>query len=410
MVGPYRVIDKIGQGGMGAVYRAENTRTGLVVVLKILLRQHTRDKELVWRFFNEAKTASQLDHDNIVDVYDAGRLDDGTAYIAMEYLPGETLGDLLDKRETLSIELGAYVCWCMAKALESAHGEGIIHRDLKPDNIHLVPDAQAPHGLRVKLLDFGIAKLMWDNASSERTATGVMLGTPAYMAPEQCRSLRSIDGRADLYALGCILYEVLTGTPPFVAEGAGEILAAHITQHPARLRKRLPEIPRALEELGLALLAKDPADRPATAGAVATALLPFANLGQRGSQRAPKRSAQRPAQRVTSPHQQPNRQANESNAAATGGARDPNVDSAAMTAIHDDATRQEGAAPRGPAHAATQRVRNAATALFAAATTLSPKQKVLAALVVFAMGICLGYWVLAVDHLRGAPQIPSLGR
>ncbi|MBK9071978.1 MAG: protein kinase [Myxococcales bacterium] len=242
LVGPYRVIAKLGQGGMGAVYSAENSKTGLTVVLKILLRQHTRDKELLWRFFNEAKTASQLDHDNIVAVYDAGRMDDGTAYIAMEYLAGQTLGELLDKQQTLSVAAGAYVCWCMAKALEAAHSEGIIHRDLKPDNIHIVPDDAAPHGFRVKLLDFGIAKLMWDNTSSERTATGVMLGTPAYMAPEQCRSLRSIDGRADLYALGCILYEVLTSTPPFVAEGGGELLALHVTQHPPRLRKRDPKI------------------------------------------------------------------------------------------------------------------------------------------------------------------------
>lgn len=403
LVGPYRVIAKIGQGGMGAVYKAENTRTGLTVVLKILLRQHTRDKELLWRFFNEAKAASQLDHDNIVDVYDAGRLDDGTAYIAMEYLPGQTLGDLLDQQDKMSVAAGAYVCWCMAKALESAHSEGIIHRDLKPDNIHIVPDDHAPHGFRVKLLDFGIAKLMWDNISSERTATGVMLGTPAYMAPEQCRSLRSIDGRADLYALGCILYEVLTGMPPFVAEGAGELLAAHVTEHPPRLRKRDSTLPRQLEELGLALLAKDPADRPATAADVAQALLPLAQLPQHTSKT--KRKKDLPE---TSP-------------ALSARAREGTpgtVDSAEMTSIHDGGSR---AMPTVKTLAVRDRARHMIARLNAAlqhpqrngqgsAVTYAPMRVAFAAAIVFAIGMALGYWIVAEDRLTNAPTVPRLAR
>lgn len=388
LVGPYRVIAKLGQGGMGAVYSAENTKTGLTVVLKILLRQHTRDKELLWRFFNEAKTASQLDHDNIVAVYDAGRMDDGTAYIAMEYLPGQTLGELLDKQQTLSVAAGAYVCLCMARALEAAHREGIIHRDLKPDNIHIVPDEAAPHGFRVKLLDFGIAKLMGGDASSERTATGVMLGTPAYMAPEQCRSLRSIDGRADLYALGCILYEVLTSTPPFVAEGGGELLALHVTQHPPRLRKRDPKIPRDLEELGLALLAKDPADRPATAAEVATRLLPFAELA--GHTAKPSRKKAPSAAEPASDD-------------ATRIAPKP-VDSSEFTVVQPEPGLAVTSGSRGVS-AGQARLR-----AYAAAIRQSPLRIAALAVLVFVIGVTIGYWLLDNDRLRDAPPVPRLKR
>jgi serine/threonine-protein kinase len=215
-------------------------------------------KEMVKRFFNEARAATSIHHPGIVEVFDMG-FDDGRAFIVMEKLRGESLTSRLKKRR-LTLSEAVTITRQLAGALGAAHERGIVHRDLKPDNLFLVPDPEVPGGERVKVLDFGIAKLGEDKSGSLMTAAGAVFGTPAYMAPEQCTSAANVDHRADLYAVGCILYELLSGQPPF-GHGGIELLAAHLRDRPPPLRARAPEVPEQLEAVVERLLAKQRQDR-----------------------------------------------------------------------------------------------------------------------------------------------------
>ncbi|HLU66390.1 MAG TPA: protein kinase [Kofleriaceae bacterium] len=263
IVGNYRITDQIGTGGMGAVYRAEHVLLGKSAAVKVLLPERSQSQEIVERFFNEAKAASLIRDPGIVEIFDFGRLPDGNAYIVMELLEGETLGERLRREGRLSANRAVSIVRHVAGTLAAAHKNGIIHRDLKPDNIFLVKDPAMPRGERAKLLDFGIAKLATGNKPSDlvKTETGRLMGTPYYMSPEQCRGAGRVDHRTDTYSLGCVLYQMLTGRPPFVLEGAGEILAAHIHVPPTPPRAHEPDVPAALEAVVLRMIAKEPSRR-----------------------------------------------------------------------------------------------------------------------------------------------------
>lgn len=269
LFGSYRVVGVVGGGGMGTIYRAEHTLIGRPAAVKVLNADYARDRGVVNRFFNEARAATAIRHPGIVEVFDFGYLADGTAFIVMEFLAGESLARRITSRGTL-LETEAFAIGRgIANALGAAHAQGIVHRDIKPDNIFLVPDSEVATGERVKLLDFGIAKLTDEaNAGWAQTRTGSVLGTPSYMAPEQCAGAGRVDHRADLYSLGCVLFEMMTGRPPFVGAGAGEVLGAHQYVPAPSLRQFAPHASAGADELIARLLAKDPAARPGSAADV----------------------------------------------------------------------------------------------------------------------------------------------
>src|ERR1043165_1803547 len=192
-------------------------------------------------------------------------MEDGSAYIVMELLRGETLASRIAGRGRLSEPEALAIVRGIAGALAAVHAQGIVHRDIKPENVFLVPDSDATSGERVKVLDFGIAKVTDDQGALHQTSTNAMLGTPMYMSPEECRGAGQVDHRADLYALGCVLFEMLTGMPPFVGEGAGEVIGAHLHVAPPELRTLAPEVSPVADHIVASLLAKRPEDRLQTA-------------------------------------------------------------------------------------------------------------------------------------------------
>ena len=257
--GSYRLVSQIGEGAMGQVYRAVHPDQRKKAAVKVVLPHLCERAQVVGRFFNEAKAATRIQHPGIVEIYDYGRNDDGSAYIAMEFLEGQSLADRLAAGRMplpLVLELAGQI----AGALEAAHGEGIIHRDLKPDNIFLVPDPLLPHGLRCKILDFGVAKLI-EGSEVEATRVGMMMGTPRYMAPEQSRGAGSVDRTADVYSLGCIVFEMVAGRPPFLAESANELIAAHVIDDAPSLRELAPDALAATCEAVNKALQKTPGQR-----------------------------------------------------------------------------------------------------------------------------------------------------
>jgi len=220
----------------------------------------------VARFFNEAKALSRLEHPSIVQVSDFGSAADGTAYLVMEYLHGQSLGrrlrDLGARRERLPIVTALQVGFQVADVLTVAHAEGIVHRDIKPDNLMLIADTVAPGGERVKLLDFGIAKLTHSgDRGGIKTATQAVMGTPSYMSPEQCAGAGGVDEKTDVYALGCVIFEMLTGRTPFVAEGPGQLIGMHLFQPPPAVQSLAPKVPEPVAELVHRMLIKDKKQR-----------------------------------------------------------------------------------------------------------------------------------------------------
>lgn len=275
IIGDCRIRALLGEGGMGAVYLADHLVRRHRVAVKVLVAGSTDKRDLISRFLNEARVTAALSHPNIVQVLEAGQLADGLPYLVMELLEGETVGERLRRVHQLPVAEAVGVAVQTAAALGAAHAAGIIHRDLKPDNLYLTHDPHAPERVRVKVLDFGIAKLRGDQpADLARTRTGAVLGTPTYMSPEQARGLsRELDQRADIYALGVILYEMLAGTPPFVSEGFGDLLMMHVLEAPAPLVGRRRDVSSALEAIVLCALAKRKEDRFATMSEMTAALL-----------------------------------------------------------------------------------------------------------------------------------------
>jgi serine/threonine protein kinase len=279
-IGSYVVRHEIGNGGMGAVYLVEHTMLGRKAALKVLHPEMSANQEMVQRFFNEARAASAIKSPGIVEIYDFGYHTNGSAYIVMELLEGESLSMRLNRYrsqrvpQALPSTQALIIARQIASALAPAHRAGIVHRDLKPDNIYLVPDTEAASGERAKILDFGIAKLSSDGLGSgmNMTSTKMVMGSPHYMSPEQCRGAGVVDARSDLYALGCILYECLSGQPPFVGEGFGELMGAHLHVAPQPLRNFAPALPLEVDALVQRLLAKNPAQRYQSAEETAGAL------------------------------------------------------------------------------------------------------------------------------------------
>ena len=261
---------------MGVVYRAAHTTLGRPAALKMLLPQFSADDVIVQRFINEAKAASAIRHPGIVEIYDVGTHSDASVYIVMALLPGQSLEAKLRGR-ALPLHEALNIAQQVAGALAAAHDTGIVHRDLKPDNIFLVPDEDMPGGVRVKLLDFGIAKLVGGN-NVAMTQSGMMMGTPLYMSPEQCRGAADVDHRTDLYALGCVLYHMVCGRTPFTGDSVGMIIAAHLRDEPVPPSRLEPGIPRELEQIISSLLHKEREGRLQRASAVRTALKQLAGM------------------------------------------------------------------------------------------------------------------------------------
>jgi serine/threonine-protein kinase len=273
MLGQYRVTGTIGRGGMGIVYAAEHALLGRPAAIKVLLSELSQKQDVVMRFFNEARAATAIRHPGIIEIYDFGWTSDGEAYLVMEHLEGETLGRR-SARVPFRWPAVLAIARQIAGALAAAHAKGIVHRDLKPDNVFLVPDPEVPGGERIKLLDFGIAKLAVDSSTTVHvceTQRGSVIGTPSYMAPEQCRGV-AVDHRADLYSLGCVMYELCCGRPPFRGEAPGDVLAAHIFMPVPAMSSAKVEIPEPVEALVRRLLAKPPGDRVQTAEQVIEAI------------------------------------------------------------------------------------------------------------------------------------------
>lgn len=261
MVGEYQIEKPIGEGGMGIVYGAVHPLIGKRSAIKVLHQSLSADREGVARFIQEAQAVNKIGHANIVDVFAFGTLRDGRAYFVMEWLQGHTLKERIE-RGTLPISDAATIMLALVRALEAAHAAGVIHRDLKPENVFLVADDDS---FRVKLLDFGIAKLSSAQQSTSRTATGITVGTPLYMSPEQARGV-DLDARTDLYSLGVVAYEMMCGKTPFEGEASAvEVMHAHLAKPPPPPRDRRPDMPAAFEAMILALLAKRPDDRPTLA-------------------------------------------------------------------------------------------------------------------------------------------------
>ncbi len=259
--GKYRIDSVLGRGGMGAVYQAEHMELEKKVAIKILLPESSVKPKQVERFKREARSAASIGHDNIVQIFDLDTTQDGTIYIVMELLPGQDLGDLLSS-ETHGLAVGrvARIAAQAAAGLGAAHEHDIIHRDLKPENIFL---ARKPQGEQVKIVDFGIA-MMRHGGAGRLTAEGVLIGTPYYMSPEQARGERNLTPQTDIYALGTVIYEMLTGAVLFDGDTYLEILAKHQVDAPPPLVERRPGLgcPGEIEALIRRMLEKDPSKRP----------------------------------------------------------------------------------------------------------------------------------------------------
>jgi hypothetical protein len=273
----YEVLGELGRGGMGIVYRARDVRLRRQVALKVIKPEYAADPAHRARFLREARAAAALQHDHVMTVYQVGD-DQGVLFLAMPLLTGETVGARLARQPPLTTAEQLRIGREIAEGLAAAHAAGLIHRDIKPSNVWLesTPSPVAPpgrgdggEGFRVKLLDFGLA--LAAEGTERLTQAGAVVGTPAYMSPEQADG-QPLDGRSDLFSLGCLLYRLATGRQPFARDSVTATLRAVADHTPPPPRKLAPEVPPALSDLILRLLAKSPADRPESAAAVAAAL------------------------------------------------------------------------------------------------------------------------------------------
>jgi serine/threonine-protein kinase len=265
IVGTYRLLELLGEGGMGRVYLAEHVKLGRRVAVKMLRPEYASNPIAVSRFFSEARSVNRISHENIVEITDFLEKPGGDNYYIMELLRGEDLSRRVERERFLPLSATLQIATQIANALAAVHAAGIVHRDLKPDNIFLIERSGNPYF--VKLLDFGVAKLI-DPATAgmqmHTTGAGQIIGTPEYMAPEQAAG-QDVGPRCDIYALGVVLYRLTTGTLPFVAKNLGDLVYQHLTTpaKPPSAYSDLPHvIPPALDELIVQLLAKDPGWRP----------------------------------------------------------------------------------------------------------------------------------------------------
>lgn len=266
LAGKYFIEALVGVGGMGAVYSAWHSSLNRRVAFKILQPNLAVDNDHILLFKREVKVARRLDHENITKIIDAGRADDGIVYMAVEWLEGVTLAEELATSGPMGLQRAIEIIRQVAAALEAAHSRRIIHRDLKPSNIMLIKEGQCPE--KVKVLDFGIAKIITDTVGSRVSAA---LGTPHYASPEQLQVDSNIDRRSDIYSLGVLLYQMLTGELPFNASSVHALIRLHMEAEPPSILKARPELPAILDQLVSRMLAKDPDQRPQRAkGIIAT--------------------------------------------------------------------------------------------------------------------------------------------
>jgi serine/threonine-protein kinase len=272
----YRVEKRLGQGGMGTVYVAEHLGIGKRVALKCLNPEYSANTMVVERFLREARLATAAGNEHIVDVTDIGKLPDGAPFIVMELLEGRELGDALAQDGPFVIGRAVRILRQACDALAAAHDKGIVHRDLKPDNLFLAKRTRDPEF--VKVLDFGISKLTESGKVQKLTGTGMTLGTPHYMSPEQAQGLPSVDHRTDVYALGVILYELLVGELPFDEETFPMLVVAIVTRDAPSVRARRKDVPFELDAVVQRCLAKDPELRPQSVSELGALLEPFEKL------------------------------------------------------------------------------------------------------------------------------------
>jgi serine/threonine-protein kinase len=269
----YRLLALIGEGGMGSVYKAEHIRMGKALALKILRGAFAREEGAAARFLAEAQIVSRLSHPHTIGVFDFGEIEDGEGfYLAMEYVPGQDLAQLLKASGPLPEARAAEIGGQILGSLAEAHDAGIVHRDMKPGNVMLMQTRSGEDF--VKVLDFGIAKLR-DERGAATTSAGAIVGTPNYLAPEQARG-GGVDLRSDLYSVGCVLYELVAGRPPFVAPNPMAIVSAHLSHEPPPLGALAPRVSRRFAEIVHRALRKKPADRFASADEMRDALLALA--------------------------------------------------------------------------------------------------------------------------------------
>ena len=259
IAGEYQIIDILGYGGMGAVYLARKKPKYFEVAVKILHRHYATDKDAIRRFLSEARAASRLSNPNTITIFDSGQTREGLLYIAMELLRGRPLSAVFAEQTRLPYRRAVRIVTHICESLAEAHGQGVIHRDLKPDNIFIERSPGKPE--TVKVLDFGIAKI-WDDAGQGVTTTGVVCGTPMYMSPEQALS-DPLDGRSDIYSLGILLYEALTGKPPFRGRSPIGTMVKQVREAPPPIPDRvIDEVPASLLTILDSMLAKEPDQRP----------------------------------------------------------------------------------------------------------------------------------------------------
>jgi len=269
--GRYMVTQRLGAGGMGVVYKAVHQLMKREVAIKVLKKEHCAEEASITRFSIEARATAKLKNRHTVTIHDFGSTEDGRLYIAMEYLEGKTLGQLIRQEGRLdwrrAVKLSLQIC----KSLEEAHDNGILHRDLKPENVVVTVDERGRE--YVKVLDFGIAKLRESQTSPGLTEDGIVCGTPEYVSPEQARGLE-LDHRTDLYSLGVVLYEAITGRPPFCEMPAMSILVKQVNETPPPMSKACPDLdaPSALVKLVVRMLAKEPNRRPRSIAYLASRL------------------------------------------------------------------------------------------------------------------------------------------
>ncbi|NJM91022.1 MAG: serine/threonine protein kinase [Myxococcales bacterium] len=245
---------------MGEVWEARHSLLGRSAAIKVLHPRYSSEPEIVARFFNEARAATAVADPGIVQIFDFGHHNDGSAYIVMEMLQGETLEHRLRHSGPQRWPDALRLVRQIASALAAAHAHGIVHRDLKPENLFVVADPEVAGGERIKVVDFGIAKLVGDD--TVKTQTSAVMGTPLFMSPEQCRGAGMVEQRSDVYSLGCVLFALLTGRPPFVADGIGDIIAMQLREPAPPPSHRVAGLPMAVDQLTLQCLEKEPSHRP----------------------------------------------------------------------------------------------------------------------------------------------------
>jgi serine/threonine-protein kinase len=286
----YHVIKKLGEGGMGQVYLAEHVKMGRRSAIKVMNSSMVHDPDAVARFNREASNASRITHPNVCAIYDFGETPDGLIYLAMEFIEGEPLTDLLERDGALPVRRAVGIFTQVADALQAAHDLGIVHRDLKPDNIML---AQKKGGDQVKVVDFGIAKAVGGDESGQKvTKTGLVVGTPEFMSPEQL-SGDKLDGRSDLYSLGLVFYQMLAGKLPFEATTVQETMIKRLTDEPTKLAESRPDLtfPAGLQAVLDTALTRTPADRYQTVAKFADDVASVTGVGRGATSGVPQTRA-----------------------------------------------------------------------------------------------------------------------